>query len=137
MATDGDTAQVGPMLAELLGIPHAADVSRVERVEDGRVTLERMSDDGYRAERLPLPSLLTVVKEINVPRLPSVTGVLRAARAEVMVWDAVDVGASPGGHRPARLAHARGAHIAPRRKKAGCRMLDGFAALMEALKAEV
>ena len=41
MATDGDTAQVGPMLAELLGIPHAADVSRVERVEDGRVTLER------------------------------------------------------------------------------------------------
>lgn len=135
MATDGDTAQVGPMLAELLGIPHAADVSRVERVEDGRVTLERMSDDGYRAERLPLPSLLTVVKEINVPRLPSVTGVLRAARAEVTVWDAVDVGASPEdiGQRGSRTRVVRTSRPA---KKAGCRMLGGFSALMEALQAE-
>ena len=81
MATDGDTAQVGPMLAELLGVPHAADVAHIKRVENGRMTIARMTDDGYRCERLPLPALLTVVKEINVPRLPSVTGVLRAARA--------------------------------------------------------
>ena len=118
MATDGDTAQVGPMLAELLGIPHAADVSRVERIEDGRVTLERMSDDGYRAERLPLPSLLTVVKEINVPRLPSVTGVLRAARAEVMVWDAVDVGASRRTSANAARARAWCARRARRKRRA-------------------
>ena len=116
MATDGDTAQVGPMLAELLGIPHAADVSRVERVEDGRVTLERMSDDGYRAERLPLPSLLTVVKEINVPRLPLGDGrsARRARRSDGV--GRFGRGRFPGGHRPTRLAHARGAHIAPGEK---------------------
>ena len=70
-----------------------------------------------------------------MPRLPSVTGVLRAARAEVTVWDAVDVGASPEdiGQRGSRTRVVRTSRPA---KKAGCRMLDGFAALMEALQAE-
>ena len=112
MATDGDTAQVGPMLAELLGIPHAADVSRVERVEDGRVTLERMSDDGYRAERLPLPSLLTVVKEINVPRLPSVTGVLRAARVREPRWP-MSSGEAPTSKASHTVTSARAARKTP------------------------
>lgn len=133
MATDGDTAQVGPMLAEMLGVPHAADVSEIEAIDGGRVTLTRMTDDGYRREQLPLPALLTVVKEINVPRLPSVTGVLRGQAAEVTVWDAPDVGALPEeiGQRGSRTRVVRTARPA---KKAGCRMVDGFAALMDAIQ---
>ncbi len=136
MATDGDTAQVGPMLAEFLGVPHAADVSEIEEIDDQGVVLTRMADDGYRREWLPLPALLTVVKEINVPRLPSVTGVLRGQRAEVAVWDAPDIGASPEetGQRGSRTRVVRTARPA---KKAGCRMLSGFAALMEALETKV
>ena len=133
MATDGDTAQVGPMLAEMLGVPHAADVSEIEAIDGGRVTLTRMTDDGYRREQLPLPALLTVVKEINVPRLPSVTGVLRGQAAEVTVWDAPDVGALPEetGQRGSRTRVVRTARPA---KRAGCRMVDGFAALMDAIQ---
>ena len=133
MATDGDTAQVGPMLAEMLGVPHAADVSEIEAIDGGRVILTRMTDDGYRREQLPLPALLTVVKEINVPRLPSVTGVLRGQAAEVTVWDAPDVGALPEeiGQRGSRTRVVRTARPA---KKAGCRMVDGFAALMDAIQ---
>ena len=133
MATDGDTAQVGPMLAEMLGVPHAADVSEIEAIDGGRVTLTRMTDDGYRREQLPLPALLTVVKEINVPRLPSVMGVLRGQAAEVTVWDAPDVGALPEeiGQRGSRTRVVRTARPA---KKAGCRMVDGFAALMDAIQ---
>ena len=133
MATDGDTAQVGPMLAEMLGVPHAADVSEIEAIDGGRVTLTRMTDDGYRREQLPLPALLTVVKEINVPRLPSVTGVLRGQAAEVTVWDAPDVGVLPEeiGQRGSRTRVVRTARPA---KKAGCRMVDGFAALMDAIQ---
>ena len=133
MATDGDTAQVGPMLAEMLGVPHAADVSEIEAIDGGRVTLTRMTDDGYRREQLPLPALLTVVKEINVPRLPSVMGVLRGQAAEVTVWDAPDVGALPEetGQRGSRTRVVRTARPA---KRAGCRMLDGFAALMDAIQ---
>ena len=133
MATDGDTAQVGPMLAEMLGVPHAADVSEIEAIDGGRVTLTRMTDDGYRCEQLPLPALLTVVKEINVPRLPSVMGVLRGQAAEVTVWDAPDVGALPEetGQRGSRTRVVRTARPA---KRAGCRMVDGFAALMDAIQ---
>ena len=133
MATDGDTAQVGPMLAEMLGVPHAADVSEIEAIDGGRVTLTRMTDDGYRREQLPLPALLTVVKEINVPRLPSVTGVLRGQAAEVTVWDAPDVGALPEetGQRGSCTRVVRTARPA---KRAGCRMVDGFAALMDAIQ---
>ena len=111
MATDGDTAQVGPMLAELLGIPHAADVSRIERVEDGRVTLERMSDDGYRAA-------LASHRGQGDQRAPASLGYGRFAR-RARRSDGVGRrgrGRFPGGHRPARLAHARGAHGAPGEK---------------------
>lgn len=133
MATDGDTAQVGPMLAEMLDVPHAADVSEIEAIGGGRVVLTRMTDDGYRREQLPLPALLTVVKEINVPRLPSVTGVLRGQAAEVTVWDAPDIGALPEeiGQRGSRTRVVRTARPA---KRAGCRMVDGFAALMDAIQ---
>ena len=64
-----------------------------------------------------------------------VSAALRAARAGVMVWDALDVGASPEdiGQRGSRTRVVRTARPA---KKAGCRMLDGFTALMEALEAE-
>ena len=133
MATDGDTAQVGPMLAEFLGVPHAADVSKIEEIDEEHAILTRMTDDGYRRERLPLPALLTVVKEINVPRLPSITGVLRGQKAEVTVWDAPDIEAAPEeiGQLGSRTRVTRTARPA---KKAGCRMLDGFEALMDALK---
>ena len=77
MATDGDTAQVGPMLAEALGLPHVTDVAEIEQISERRAVVRKLTDDGYVRLEVPLPALLSVTKEINVPRLPSIAGVLR------------------------------------------------------------
>ena len=83
MATDGDTAQVGPMLAECLGLAHVSDVAEIEAVNEGNCTVRKMTDDGYVRLKVKLPALLTVLKEINIPRLPSVSGVLRGGKVRV------------------------------------------------------
>ncbi|MDO5021780.1 MAG: electron transfer flavoprotein subunit beta/FixA family protein [Eubacteriales bacterium] len=68
--TDGDTAQVGPAIAEHLGIPHAAWVSRIEIKEKG-VIAEQQLQDAVETVYMPFPCLVTVEKDIFTPRLPS------------------------------------------------------------------
>lgn len=87
-AIDGDTAQVGPGVAEMLGIPFVAWVRKVEEVSETKIRLERMMEDGYEVVEMPLPGLITVVKEINVPRMASLKGKMRAKKAVVTVLDA-------------------------------------------------
>lgn len=87
-ATDGDTAQVGPSLAEKLGIPHTTYVRKIEEIGDGFIRCQRMTEDGYEVIEMPLPAVITVVKEINEPRLPSIKGMMRAKKAVVNVWTA-------------------------------------------------
>ena len=92
-ATDGDTAQVGPSLAEKLVIPHTTYVRKIEEIREGYIRCQRMTDDGYEVIEMPLPALITVVKEINEPRLPSLKGMMRAKKAVIPVWTAEDIGA--------------------------------------------
>ncbi|MBU1486803.1 electron transfer flavoprotein subunit beta/FixA family protein [bacterium] len=93
-AIDGDTAQVGPELAEILGIAQAAYVRKIE-LKDGRLEVERTLEDGYELLSLPLPALLTVTKEINEPRHASLRGVLKAKKAEIPVWRVDDLNIDP------------------------------------------
>lgn len=95
-ASDGDTAQVGPGIAVALDLPQVIFVRRVVEVKDGRLTVERMMDEGYDVVEAPLPALLSVVKEINEPRLPSLKGKMRAKKAPISVWSAAEIGADPG-----------------------------------------
>lgn len=92
-ATDGDTAQVGPSLAEKLGYPHTTYVRRIEEIRDGYIKCQRMTEDGYEVVEMPLPAVITVVKEINEPRLPSIKGMMRAKKAVINVWTADDINA--------------------------------------------
>ena len=94
-AIDGDTAQVGPGVATQLGIPQATYVRKIREIDERRVVAERLLDDGTEIVELPLPALLTVVKEINEPRLPSLRGKMRARKAEIEVLNASDLGAQP------------------------------------------
>ena len=94
-ATDGDTAQVGPSVAEKLGIPHTTYVKKIESIEDGAITCQRMTENGYETITMPLPAVITIVKEINEPRLPSFKGMMRAKRAEIKTLTASDIGADP------------------------------------------
>ncbi len=97
IATDGDTAQVGPMLAECLGIPHVSDVAAVEELSEKAAVVRRLTDYGYARIRVKLPALLTVLKEINNPRLPSLTGILRAENKPVPTADHSILGIDPAG----------------------------------------
>jgi len=92
-AIDGDTAQVGPELAEQLGLPYAAFVRRIVSFdpESGRLTVERLMDDGYDVVEIELPALITVVKEIGEPRVPSLKGKMRAKKIDIPVLTAADI----------------------------------------------
>lgn len=90
-AIDGDTAQVGPGIADRLGIPFVAWVRKIVQITDGTIRVERMMDDGYDVIDMPLPALITVVKEINEPRLPSLRGKMAAKKAQIAAWSAQDI----------------------------------------------
>jgi len=90
---DGDTGQVGPGVAEMLKIPFVAYVSEIEEIGDGRLRVRRMVEEGYETIEASLPAVITVSKEINVPRLPSIRGTMKAKSAQVPVWTAGDIGA--------------------------------------------
>lgn len=90
-ATDGDTAQVGPGIAVRLEIPQATFVRKISSVEGNRIILERLMDEGYDVISLPLPCLMTVVKEINVPRYASFPGKVHAKRKRIPVWGPKDI----------------------------------------------
>jgi len=92
-AIDGDTGQVGPGVAENLGISHVTDIRKIEEIRDGRIVVERLLEEGYARIGARLPVVLTVVKEINTPRLPSLKGKMAARKAEIPVLKAVDIGA--------------------------------------------
>lgn len=85
---DGDTGQVAPELAEMLGLPFISYVSRVEEIDSEHIRAKRMLDDGYEVVEAPLPAVITVVKEINVPRLPSLRGLAKSKSAVIPVWTA-------------------------------------------------
>jgi electron transfer flavoprotein beta subunit len=82
-AVDGDTAQVGPGIAVHLGWPQATYVRGIALTDDGQLTVERLTDQGDEALRLPLPAVLTVLKDLNIPRLPSLVSAMHARRCRV------------------------------------------------------
>jgi len=92
-AIDGDTAQVGPGLAARMDLPYVTCVQKTREATTDSIIVERMMDDGYDVVRLPLPALLTVVKDINEPRIPSLKGKMKAKKAEITALSAADIGA--------------------------------------------
>ncbi len=90
-AIDGDTAQVGPETADMLGIPFVAYIRKIENIENGKMTVERMMDEGYDVVETSLPALITVVKEINQPRLPSLKGKMKAKSLKVTTLSAKEI----------------------------------------------
>lgn len=90
-AIDGDTAQVGPQIAEKLEIPQVTYVKEFE-MDNGTVLVKRALEDGYERLRVKLPCVLTAIKELNIPRYMSVSGILRAVKSDIKVWSADDIG---------------------------------------------
>ncbi len=90
-ATDGDTGQVGPGVASFLDTPLSTYTSKIVEVTDDSIIVERMVEEGYERLKLPLPALLTVVKEISFPRLPTLRGKQRARKMDIPVWNSENI----------------------------------------------
>ena len=88
-ATDGDTGQVGPNIAAALDVPVATYVSGIESIDPAKneIVVWRMTEYGYEKLQMPLPAMLTVVKEISFPRLPTLRGKQRARAAQIPVFN--------------------------------------------------
>lgn len=90
-AIDGDTGQVGPELAEILGIPHVANVCKILEMKEDKIIVHRELEDRYEKIAVRLPCLLTVTKEVNEPRMPSLKNTMRAKKTNIPVWNANDI----------------------------------------------
>ena len=93
-AIDGDTAQVGPQVAQRLNIPVVTYVQGF-KLENGKVIVQRMMEDGYEEIEVSTPCLLTAVNELNVPRFMSVNGIVNAYEKEITIWNHSDVNLDP------------------------------------------
>jgi electron transfer flavoprotein beta subunit len=94
-ATDGDTAQVGPGIAAWLDLPLATYVSKIEGVANGRIQVERLVEEGYQILSVPLPCLLSVVKAVAVPRLPTLQGKIRSMDLAIPTYTADNMDLNP------------------------------------------
>ena len=93
-AIDGDTAQIGPQVAETLGIPQVSYVFEIEALKKTNMIVKRRIEEGFERVSTTMPALLTVIGEMNEPRYPVVSGLLDACseKASIEVWDAADIG---------------------------------------------
>lgn len=92
-AIDGDTAQVGPELAEHLNMAQITCVSKLEVFPaERRLIAEREVEDGREVLELPFPAVLTVSKSLNEPRYPSIKGRLRANKTSIPILTLADLG---------------------------------------------
>jgi len=89
-AIDGDTAQVGPQIAEHLNLPvisYAQDI----KIEGDKVVVERLYDDRYHVIEAQMPCLITALSELNEPRYMTPGGIFDACKAEITTWGRADL----------------------------------------------
>jgi len=93
-AIDGDTAQIGPQVAEYLAIPHISYVCAIEEIKKKSTVVKRRLEDGYERVQCTLPALMTVIGELNTPRYPMVGELIAACqeKAPITLWNAADIG---------------------------------------------
>ncbi len=93
-AIDGDTAQIGPQVADFLGLPQVTYVCDIERVSGEEMIVRRRMENGYERIQVSFPALLTVIGELNTPRHAVIRSLLDACedKAPIKVWNAADIG---------------------------------------------
>ena len=85
-AIDGDTAQVGPQIAEKLGLPQVSYAAEI-KAEGNGVVVKRLLEDGYMMLKMQTPCLITCVKELNNPRYMSVSGIFECYSKPLAIYD--------------------------------------------------
>lgn len=93
-AIDGDTAQIGPQVADWLDISQATYVKQIESVNKDEIIVKRRLENGFERVACKMPSLLTVISELNQPRFAHMEKLIKACeqKAPIKVWNAADIG---------------------------------------------
>lgn len=126
-AIDAETGQVGPQLAEFLEIPHVTyaqglDILHAER----KVLVKREREDGLEVIECSFPVLVTVLKDLNEPRSPTLAGILKAKRTPIKIVNSVELGGDPE-HYGLRGSPTIVAKIFPPSSRSGGVLLRGKA----------
>ncbi|HUU46308.1 MAG TPA: electron transfer flavoprotein subunit beta/FixA family protein [Acidobacteriota bacterium] len=122
-AVDTDRSVVPAATAGRLGWPQALFVRAIESIDGGQATVQRMTDDGFDRVTVPFPTVISVVKEINEPRLPSLKGKIKAKSAPVDMWNAADLAVdleTVGAYSPTRVTG-----VTPPPARTACQTLEG------------
>jgi electron transfer flavoprotein beta subunit len=93
-AIDGDTAQIGPQVADYLNIPQVSYVYDIEDIREDEIIVKRSIEDGYERIACDLPGLITVIGELNEPRYSHMGRLISACaqKAPIKIWNAADIG---------------------------------------------
>ncbi len=122
-AVDSDSAQVPGAVAANLDVPQAMFVKKIDAVDGSKMTVLRMTEEGHDVVDLNLPAVVSVVKEINEPRLPSLKGKMKAKKAPLTKWTAGDLGIGDDGVGANSYTKVEKAAPPPAREKG--EMIDG------------
>lgn len=124
LAIDGSTGATPVQVARKLGWTPLTFVSAIKEIGDGKITVERLLDDGKETVTAPLPAVLSVVKEINDPRYPSFMGIRKANRAEIPELTASDLNVEGGAGASASKVDWSHIYAIPPRE-GSCEMIEG------------
>jgi electron transfer flavoprotein beta subunit len=120
-STDDESGAFGPSLARLLGWPQLTYVGKVIDVTEASVTVERHLEEHVETVEAALPAVVTVVKDINEPRYPSLLRIKKVAKVEIPTWSAADAGVSGDALAPTLNVTER----VPPPARAGGEMING------------
>ncbi|MBI3973040.1 MAG: electron transfer flavoprotein subunit beta/FixA family protein [Chloroflexi bacterium] len=127
-ASDTDAGQVGLGIAAFLSLPALSPVQQVEVIENGRLRVERLTEEGYQVIDVRLPALLAVSSEIGEPRYPPLRGIMAASRAQIPMWTAADLpplGRKDDGDWPPLARKLRLQRLYQERREAACEHVQG------------
>ncbi|MGQ9509370.1 MAG: electron transfer flavoprotein subunit beta/FixA family protein [Thermodesulfobacteriota bacterium] len=122
-AADWGAGQVGPILAEILGLPLVTFACDLQ-VEDKKIKVKRILKDGFEVVESSLPALVTVSSEIGLPRLPAGVGLMLARRKQIPIWKAKDIGVDPL-ELDRSKAHTEITEIFIPKRETRCEMISG------------
>lgn len=117
-AIDGDSGQVGILVAGKLGLPHVSTITKLE-LGEGELTAHREIEGGREVVNSPLPAVLTCQKGLNEPRLPSLPNIMKAGMKPMQIVTCADLGVTP----PANLVEVR--QYSPPPARGACRLVTG------------
>ena len=124
-SVDADRSVVPGATAGFLNWPQVLFVKKFDSIDDSKAAVTRMTEDGADKVETPLPAVISVVKEINEPRLPSLKGKMKSKSAPIDKWSAADLGVDTASIGPNSHVHQTGMKPPPPRQKG--QILEGDA----------